>query len=292
MKKELIYQKQYKIALFEFFRESTSFIAMLISAFLANSLLVWLDVIDRAINTANTGFVTVISRRLTKNLKYTYNYGVEKLEALSAILICSFELFSVIIVFILSVTKIITPEQPSELLLLPILIKVLNMYGDITVLVKQKRLKKHASTKIIQSEYASSVKNLMFGSVTFVSMFICWLFRNYRIMWYFSPVMSILIVVYIIYHSIMCIKKAIPELTEKTLPEEEQLKILKCLSEFYSEYTELVSVDSLVRGNTYYIELRLKFAADMTFEQIEDFEKRFSDRLKEKMNNSKVKIVI
>lgn len=292
MKRESVYKKQYKISLIEFFWGLPNFVAMLISAFLSNSLLVWLDAVDSSINAANIGFATIISKRLTKNLKYKYNYGVEKVEALSALLIGTFELFSVMIIFVLSLVEIISPEQPSNLLLLPILIKIINIIFNVTVLIKQKQLKNNVETKLIQTEYTSSVKNVLFGSVTFVSIFVCWLFREYRFSWYFSPVMCIIIVLYIIYHSVSEIIKSISELTEKTLPEEEQMKILKCLTEFYSQYTELISVNSLVRGNTNYIELHLNFESEMTFEQIENFKRQISDRLKENMTDCKIRIVI
>lgn len=292
MKKEQIYQKQYQISLFELFTTLPHFAAMLVSAFLSSSLLVWLEVIDSAIHVANIGFVTAISKKLTRNLKYEYNYGVDKIEALSVLLISSFELFSVLIILFLSFSDIASPTQPSGLLLLPILIKIINITFDSIVLVKQKKLQSYANTKIIQSEYATSVTGFMFGLVTFVSIFVCWVFRKYQIVWYFSPVMSILIALYITHHSVSCIRRAISELAEKTLPENEQMQILKCLSAFYSEYTELVSVNSLVRGDMNYIELRLKFAPDKTYAEIEDFKRRFSEALNEQMGNGKITITI
>lgn len=292
MKKEMVYKKQYKLSFIGLVSELPNFIAMLVSAFLSNSLLVWLDVIDGLINVTNIGFVIAVSKKLAKNLKYQYNYGVEKIEALSALLIGSFEIFSMLIIIFLSLTQIIHPSRPSGLLLLPILIKIIRVLSDYMFFTKQKRLKNYANTKIMQSEYAASIKKIMFDSVTLVSIFICWVFRNFRISWYFSPVICIMIAIYIVYHSVLSMRKAISELTEKTLAEEEQMKILKCLSEFYSEYTELVSVNSLVRGDTNYIELHLKFAPEMTFGQIEDFKKRFSESLNEKMTDSKIKIAI
>lgn len=82
MKKELVYQQQYKISIRVFFSKFPNFVAMLISAFVSNSLLVWLDVSESFIAAVNVGFVMAVSKMLTKNLKYQYNYGVEKIEAL------------------------------------------------------------------------------------------------------------------------------------------------------------------------------------------------------------------
>lgn len=292
MKKELVYQKQFKLSVTEFFSKLPNFIAMLVSAFVSSSLLVWLDVIDSAINVVSIGFVTVISKKFTKNLKYQYNYGIERVEALAALFIESFEIFSLLIIIFLSVTQLMNPSRPSELLLLPVLFKLLKLAGDFVIFIRQKNIKNNANTKIVHFKYTASVKDIMFDSVTFVSVFICWVFREYRIAWYFSPVMCVIISVFVIYHSLLGIRTAVSELSEKTLPEEEQMKILRCLSEFYSEYTDLISVNSLVRDNTNYIELHLKFAPEMTFEQIDGFKQRFSDRLREEMPDCEVRFVI
>ena len=292
IKKELMYQKQYKLSLAEFVCKLPYVIAMIVSAVLSASLLVWLDVVGIIINLANIGFVTAISKKLTKNLKYEYNYGVEKIEALSVLLIGSFEVVSMLIIIFLSFTEIVFPSQPSSLLFLPILIKIINLVACFVFFVKQRKLKNKADTKIMESKYLALKKDIMLESIAFFLIFICWALRRFRVAWYFSPVMCIIIAVYAVFYLISEIRNAISELTEKTLPEEEQMKIIKCLSKFYSEYAELVSVNSLVRGNTNYIELCLKFAPDMTFEQIEDFKKRFSVSLKSIMSDSEIKIVI
>lgn len=58
------------------------------------------------------------------------------------------------IIIVLSLTEIVSPEQPSELLLLPILFKLINIVFYIVILSKQKKLKGCADTKIKALGYA------------------------------------------------------------------------------------------------------------------------------------------
>ena len=82
--------------------------------------------------------------------------------------------------------------------------------------------------------------SLMFDGVSLISLLAMWLLRDSHIGGYISPVVSIFIVVYLTVGCIKRIKAALGELTDKTLPEEQQMKILNILTRYYNSYSQVL----------------------------------------------------
>lgn len=171
-----------------------NFVAVTVSAIVSVSLIVWMDFVDSFCNVVNSGFVALLSRKLRRNLKYEYNYGVGKIEAISS-LACD-------------------------------------------------------------------------------GILICWLFRDVRAVWYFSPVICILLSVWFFIGAIQRIRESVRMLTDRTLPEEEQMKIMSVLSGFHERYEEFEFLSTRMSGNTAYIDLKLSFKSDTHTGKLENLSGR------------------
>ena len=79
MNEQASYQRQMRMSLMAFLIELPNFIAMAVSAVVSSSVLVWTDLMDSLGNVLGTGIVALLSRKLSRNLKYEYNYGIGKL---------------------------------------------------------------------------------------------------------------------------------------------------------------------------------------------------------------------
>ena len=77
------YKKQQNLSFVQFLSETPSFVAVLVSAILSRTILVFVDLLDSFGNLFRTAMVTVLSRKLSKDLRYEYNYGVGKIEAIT-----------------------------------------------------------------------------------------------------------------------------------------------------------------------------------------------------------------
>lgn len=286
------YKKQQKISFLGFITELPNFIGVTASAILSGSLIVWMDFIDSLCNVTDAGFVALLSRKLKRNLKYEYNYGIGKVEAISSLCCEGILIFGLLVMLISSVHELINPKEPSGVLIYVVLLKVINVIFDAVFLKEQYKIKIAGKSELTNAKFYSELKNLAFDSAALVSILICWTFRGYRAAWYFSPVVCIILVCMFFVTAVSRMKKSVGILTDRTLPEKEQMKILRVLSRFNDRYEEFEFLSSRISGETVYIDLRIKFRDDTTYAQIKALCNEISSEMKKQIPQSRVSIVI
>ena len=286
------YEKQKNLSFVQFLAETPSFIAVLVSAILSKTILVFVDLLDSFGNILRTAMVTILSKKLSKDLRFEYNYGVGKIEAIASLICDGIVFFGLLLTLGLSVYSIIFPEQPSDLVIAVVGLKVINVSFDTAFFVKQRKILKTHRSAISETNYAAALAALLFDSVTLVSLLVMWLLRNNTIGGYISPVISIFVAIYLMYGCIKRTKRALDELTDKTLPEEEQMKILNILTRYYSSYSQFHSINSHKSGDTTRIDIHLSFEQDTTFEEILTLKKQMQEELDRLFGNCIVNIVV
>lgn len=286
------YEEQRKIALLEVLAELPNFIAVAVSAILSGSLIVWMDFVDSFGNMANSSFLLLLSSRLRNDLKYRYNYGIGKVEAISSLCSNLFICIGLACVFFFSVVDLLTPKQPGSFIFYVLFLKVINVSFDTYFLISQYRLRRTSRTSITDASYLSALKNFCFDFTALCALLISYLLRNNPLSWYFSPVVCIVIGIVILISCIHNLRDSIEELTDKTLPEDEQLKILKAVASRFEDYEELESVNSRKVGTLLIIDLNMKFSPEKSYQEIRDLADHLSERLGEMIPGCVVNIVI
>ena len=286
------YKQQQNLSIAQILVEAPSFVALLVSAILSRNLLVVIDLFDSFIYLISLSLIVVLSKKLTKDLRYEYNYGVGKIEAISSLLCNGITFFGLLIALGLSVHEIISPEQPSDLVIAVVGLKVINVSFDIAFFVKQRKITKVHNSAISKANYAEALSALLFDSVAFVSLFAVWLLRDNPIGGYISPVVSIFVVIYLMFGYVKRTRQSLIELTDKTLPEEEQMKILNILTRHYDSYSQFHSINSHKSGDITRIDIHLSFEQDTTFEEILTLKKQMQEELDSLFGNCIVNIVV
>ena len=286
------YKKQQNLSFAQFLAETPSFVVILLSAVLSRTILVFVDLLDSFGNLFRTGIVTILSKKLSKDLRYEYNYGVGKLEALASLICDSIVFFCLLLTIGLSIQSIIFPEQPSNLIIVVVGIKVINVCFDIAFFSKQRKILKIHNSAISETNYAAALAALLFDSVTLISLLAMWLLRNNLIGGYISPIISIFIAIYLMVGCVKRTKSAIEELTDKTLPEDMQMKILNILVRFFNSYSTIYSVNSRKSGDIVLIDLHLSFEKSTNFEEIAKLKKQMQDEFDKQIDNCIVNIIV
>jgi len=67
------FQDETKASLMNFLSESVNYIAVIATAIVTMSLSIFMDLINSTCNLLRTGFCTVLSKKLQKNLNYKFN---------------------------------------------------------------------------------------------------------------------------------------------------------------------------------------------------------------------------
>ena len=292
MGNKLGYEQQQNLSFAQILAEVPSFVAVLVSAILSRNLLVYIDLLDSSMYLVSLSLVVVLSKKLTKDLRYEYNYGIGKVEAISSLLCDGIAFFGLLFVLGLSVYEIMYPEQPSKLVIAVVGLKVINVVFDIVFFVKQRKITKIHNSAISKANYAEALSALLFDSVALVSLFAVWLLRDNPIGGYISPVVSIFVAIYLMFGYVKRIRQALTELTDKTLPEEEQMKILSILTRHYDSYSQVHSVNSHKSGDCIRIDMHLSFERNTSFEEILTLKKQMQDELDSQFGICIVNIIV
>lgn len=286
------YKQQQRLSFVEFLCELPNFIAVTLSAAVSGSLLVWLDFIDSLSNVTSAAFVALLARKLRNDLKYEYNYGIAKLEAISSLFCDAMLLCGLFLMLVFSVIELLSPKRPSDLLIYVVLLKIVNVAFDAVFVWQQYNIHKTKKTSVTESELYGDLGAFAFDAAALLALLVCWLFRNDPIAWYFSPVVSILLSVVFFCCAISRIRKSVSILTDKTLPEAQQLLIMNVLSRFYDRYEDFLAVNSHTNGDVVCIDLKLQFRDDMPFSEIVQFRDEIAAAIEEKIPNSRVELLI
>ncbi|MBQ2005175.1 MAG: cation transporter [Peptococcaceae bacterium] len=286
------YEQQQNLSFVQFMAELPSFAALLVSAILSRNLLVYIDLFDSFMYLISLGLVIFLSKKLRKDLRYEYNYGVGKIEAISSLICDGIAFFGLLFTLGFSIHAIIFPEQPSDFVIAVVGLKVINVCFDTVFFVKQRNITKIHYSAISQANYAEALSALLFDSVTLVSLFAIWLLRDNPIGLYISPVISIFVVIYLMSGYIKRTRRALFELTDKTLPEEDQMKILNILTRYYDSYLQFYSINSRKSGNVVQIDLHLSFEKSTTFEEIINLKKQMQHEFDRQIGHCVVNIIV
>jgi divalent metal cation (Fe/Co/Zn/Cd) transporter len=119
-----------------------------------------------------------------------------------------------------------------------------------------------------------------------------WLLRNNPIGGYISPVVSLFAVVYLTVGCIKRIKTALNELTDKTLPEEQQMKILNTLTKHYNSYSQFHSISSRKSGEVTMVDIHLSFEEGARVEEVAKLQKQMQEDLNSQLGNCIVNIIV
>ena len=286
------YKKQKILSTVQLLAEAPWFIANLLSAIFSGTILLYVDLLDSLSYIIRNAMVILLSGKLSKDLRYEYNYGVGKIEAISSLLGDAIVLFGMFLTMCLSGYAFFYPSKPSAILIGVVGMKLYDIMWDIAIFNKQRKIFKQNPSALSKTNYAAAFGDLLFDSVTFTSLFVIWLLRNSPIGGYISPFVSILVAVYLSAGCIKRIKSALNELTDKTLPEEEQMKILKVLTRHYNSYTQFHSIDSRKIGEITMIDINLSFENNTCVEEVINLQKQMQEEFENQFGDCIVKIIM
>lgn len=286
------YGKQLHLAIASFIIELPDFILIMLAAIMTGSLITWMDLIDSFRNIASEGLMVFMSKKLSRDLTFEYNYGVEKVEAIAGLGIDCLLFSGVGIFTFFSINELMHPSQPSGLLLYVIFLKLVDVIIDYVCYIKQKKITAEGNSTLMDSELSNCFSALTFDLIAFFAIFVSYIFRGNPVSWAFSPVASLLMEAYFLVGCVIRIRNYFSVLTDHTLPENEQMIILKAINACYLDYDELISIKSHRSGKTTYIDLVVSFTPETSYSDILEFCDKTSKMIEQELEDSHVSIVI
>ena len=286
------FKSQEKVSLLSILSELPNLVAHLIFAALSGSLMIALDTVESASNFIQFSLSFFLSKKLQGDDRFRYDYGMGKIEAFGSLLSSVFLFLGLAAVFAASVYALIIPSIPREALLLAILLKIINVSVDIFLLYRQVTTVKGVDGGFIKANALLLKKNLISDLVSLLTITLSFAFRSVDGIVYFEPLICIACAIYIASQNLKIMKEASADLLDKTLDEDTQLKILKCVSGVWEEINEFHGVRTRRSGHILFIDLMVSFDGDSSYSKIYRTYEAFDNAVKEILPGSVSAIVI
>lgn len=292
MENKTEYESQMKLTVLSLLGETPNYIALLISALSTRSILIFVDMLDTAGNMLRNLLVLLISGKLRKDLRFTYNYGVGKIEAVASIVCDGIMVLSLTVALCFAVRDIIWPHPAEGLILFALVVKLLNVGGDVFLLWRERKLCRASDSLVLRSSLALAVKNLAFDLSTLIALALMSVLGRYRVIWYVSPVCSLVLGVYLIINTWKRMRETAVVILDKATDEPTQMLIMQTLAQFYEKYEALENVQTRISGGTVIVDLTLGFHPEMSFAEMKGIADDIASAMGEKIPKCEVSLRI
>lgn len=285
-------RNQERIAVLLILWRLPEFFTSLIAACASGSVVVWLEFIECASILIPGIILAVLSRKLNRNLKYVFNYGTGKVEAITALCIEAFDIAGLFCVSFFAIKDIITAEKMGEFLGFALMLSIAGLFVDLIILVQQRKILSDSHSKMFHTALVSAQKEFFFDAASIITLFISMIFENTYWIRFFSPVVCLIMAVPFFIIVISHMKESVTELIDRTLDEETQLKIIKVLNEFYDSYEEFGDIRSRINGTEKYVDIEITFKDSISYGEVRDTAARIKERVQEELGDCSVNVVI
>jgi divalent metal cation (Fe/Co/Zn/Cd) transporter len=115
------------------------FVTSFIAACASGSAVVWLEFVECASIVLPGAILAVLSGKLNRNLKYVFNYGTGKVEAITALSCEMFDMAGILCLLFFAVRSIIIGKEESGNLRFALIVSIFGLIIDIFILIRQKK---------------------------------------------------------------------------------------------------------------------------------------------------------
>ena len=291
-KQRSAYKNQASLSLFQFFTESVNLAIVIFTAITSRSLIIWLDLINSLGNTLRVGLMMLFSRKMIKTRKQAYGPEVVKAEAMIAFFCNCLVFIGLVATFVLSVIKILWPSGADEAMLWAITFKFFCVVFDTPILVAQYKIKKQNNNQVTNSGFMGALTAFLFDAVALLSVCVVFFTREVPGSEYLSPVLSIIIAIFLMVVCIRQILKSIHSLSDKNVPEETQAEILEIIKENCDNPEIFDSVKIHYNENMICVDICIKFGDQTQYAYMKELRDVLQKKLDDDIENCIVTIVI
>jgi ferrous-iron efflux pump FieF len=264
-----------------------------VAVILSGSATLLSDVIKCANEMLATAFALLIIRRVTLGGKFSYDYGMGKFESLTRIVTGGVMFISLCILFIFTTNRILHPEPfDIDAAIIGIPVMVLAGIAD----TYHWRIYYHRAQKeptpIIEAQWRLRRAKTFSDLLILLALVLSVILVSYHWAEYIDPVVSFIIIGFLLLAGYREISSSLPDLFDKTLEEELQLLILRELATSFDRYHEFNGVRSRRSGSRIYIEIFLGFDPEQKAGEVQEFASSLKRSLESQIPGSVVSVVL
>lgn len=292
MSKSKRLSQQRKIALLLIVWRLPELVTSFIAACASGSAVVWLEFVECASIVLPGAILVILTSKLNRNLKYVFNYGTGKVEAITALSCEMFDVAGIMCLMFFSIRSLLGWEAETGNSRFALAVSILGLIIDIFIMLRQKKILEESHSKMYHTAYVSAQKEFAFDAASIITLIITIIFEDTVWIRYFSPVVCIIIAIPLSRLVFGHLRESVEELIDRTLDEKNQLKIIKVINEHFDKFEELGAVKSRITGQEKYIDIEMKFHEDMQYSEVREVAQQISRRISEELGHSNVNIVV
>lgn len=251
------------------------------------------DVFKCANEMLATFFALLIIRRMKAGGKFTYDYGMGKFETLTRLITGAVMFLSLCILVLFTIHRFLAPEPfntTAALIGIPLMLFATGI--DFHHWKKFHHRALMDPSPIMEAQWRLRRAKTFSNLLVFFALSISVLFEHYTWAHYVDPVVSIIIIGFLMVAGYREFSSSLPDLFDKTLDEELQIVILKELTSSFDRYHEFHGVRSRRSGSRIYIEIFLGFDPEQKMGDVQDFAASLKRSLEFEIAGSVVSIVL
>jgi ferrous-iron efflux pump FieF len=237
----------------------------------SGSMILLSDVIKGANEILATSFALLIIRRVTLGGKFTYDYGMGKFESITRIITGGVMFVSLAILLFFTLNRILHPEHfnvTAAYIGIPLML--LASIADSYHWRKNYRLAQKEPTPIMEAQWRLRRAKTFSDLLILFALVLSVLFVHHTWVEYIDPIVSLVIIGFLLLAGYREISSSLPDLFDKTLEEELQIIILKELVGSFDKFDEFHGVRSRRSGTRIYIDIYLGFDPEQKVGDMQD----------------------
>ncbi len=269
------------------------FIPVLTVAVLANSMLLMTDFFEYAKWITSSLVSMLILRRIRQGRTESYEYGPEKIEVLGGAFIASLMLAGIVLMVGVIIGRIVSPQElVPGFGLVGMLVHLASTGMNSWLWFRNKKIATETGGPILEATWRAHRADTFMNIGVIISLGLSLSLRQYHWSVYIDPVCALAALIYPIGGFVTMLRRSLDELTDKTLEEAVQLKIMKRLADCFDGYESFHSIRTRRAGRRSFVEIRLGFHTDRTVGEVMDTIEQLKSALESDIPDAEVTVIL
>ncbi len=266
---------------------------VVVVAILSNSMLLFTDLFDYIKSITSTYIGYHISKKIEKGETEFYDYGTGKIEVLTGLMTSIIMIVGIAFLLYEAISRIFTPTiLDPDFIMLGVLIHSAGLGLNGWLWYRNYAASAEEGSPIMHAQWRSNRADAIANAGILTSLILLLVFHSEPWSVFLDPICAICFVAFPLFSFVNLSKKYISDLSDRTLEESLQIKILKRLTEYFDSYESFSGVRSRRSGRTVFIDIFLGFHPDKTYGEVKDVCERICADIEADIDNSDVQIIV
>jgi cation diffusion facilitator family transporter len=264
-----------------------------VAVILSGSATLLADVIKVANEMLASIFALMVIRRVTRGGKFSYDYGMGKFESLTRIITGGVMFVSLCILLAFTTQRLLHPEPfDIDAAIIGIPLMILAAVADSFHWRTYHRRALRDPSPILEAQWRLRRAKTFSDLLVLFALVVSVIFASHHLADYIDPIVSFIIIGFLLLAGYREISSSLPDLFDKTLEEELQILILRELATSFDQYHDFHGVRSRRSGSRIYIEIFLGFDPEQRAGDVQDFAASLKQSLETQIPGSVVSVVL